>query len=249
MSGCNCKNSLKPCGDCKCVGAAGAAGADGTNGLSAYEIWINEGNVGTEQDFLDSLVGATGPAGADGAPGVPNPKINFYEEVISTVEVGDGLPDPTVYHFPTGYGTLTYTNSTGVSRDYLVTVSYDTQLNDGGSDLYHVVDGAIIKTVGAVDSAEYENLGETVISASLYDGATDLDIVNIGTAETINTTPSGNPSEFRFRDDNIKIPFNVSFFKKITLDDTDSVSLKFKVPKASENSTLLQAQIFVLELD
>lgn len=41
----------------------GGAGADGA---SAYQIWIDAGNVGTEQDFLDSLVGADGADGADG---------------------------------------------------------------------------------------------------------------------------------------------------------------------------------------
>jgi hypothetical protein len=34
-------------------------------GASAYEIWLNEGNEGTEQDFLDSLVGPEGPAGSN----------------------------------------------------------------------------------------------------------------------------------------------------------------------------------------
>jgi ACT domain-containing protein len=28
---------------------------DAQDGLSAYQIWINEGNTGDEQDFLDSL--------------------------------------------------------------------------------------------------------------------------------------------------------------------------------------------------
>lgn len=27
----------------------------GPSGLSAYEIWLRQGNIGTEQDFLDSL--------------------------------------------------------------------------------------------------------------------------------------------------------------------------------------------------
>ena len=31
-------------------------------GASAYQIWLDEGNVGTEQDFLDSLVGPPGPS-------------------------------------------------------------------------------------------------------------------------------------------------------------------------------------------
>ena len=35
-------------------GPPGPAGADGA---SAYQIWLDEGNTGTEQDFLDSLVG------------------------------------------------------------------------------------------------------------------------------------------------------------------------------------------------
>lgn len=44
----------------------GNGGAGGADGLSAYEIWLAEGNTGTEADFLDSL---TGPPGADGADG------------------------------------------------------------------------------------------------------------------------------------------------------------------------------------
>ena len=39
----------------------------GEQGKSAYQVWLDEGNTGTEQDFLDSLVGADGQAGADGA--------------------------------------------------------------------------------------------------------------------------------------------------------------------------------------
>ena len=41
-------------------GVAGTEGTDGTNGLSAYEIWLNLGNSGTEQDFIDSLTGPQG---------------------------------------------------------------------------------------------------------------------------------------------------------------------------------------------
>lgn len=41
----------------------GQDGADGTDGKSAYQIWLDNGNTGTEQDFLDSLVGADGQDG------------------------------------------------------------------------------------------------------------------------------------------------------------------------------------------
>jgi hypothetical protein len=37
------------------AGAAGPQGTTGSNGLSAYQIWLNQGNTGTEEDFLNSL--------------------------------------------------------------------------------------------------------------------------------------------------------------------------------------------------
>lgn len=46
-----------------------SSGVDGENGDSAYQIWLNLGNVGTEQDFLDSLVGPAGPIGPTGPQG------------------------------------------------------------------------------------------------------------------------------------------------------------------------------------
>lgn len=40
-----------------------SSGVDGVDGDSAYQIWINLGNTGTEQDFIDSLIGASGADG------------------------------------------------------------------------------------------------------------------------------------------------------------------------------------------
>ncbi|MEM9482107.1 MAG: hypothetical protein AAGA83_00290 [Cyanobacteria bacterium P01_F01_bin.116] len=40
------------------TGPTGANGADGAAGASAYQVWLNAGNVGTEEDFLNSLIGA-----------------------------------------------------------------------------------------------------------------------------------------------------------------------------------------------
>lgn len=45
------------------------AGANGQDGKSAYQIWLDNGNVGTEQEFLDSLVGANGLDGTNGING------------------------------------------------------------------------------------------------------------------------------------------------------------------------------------
>ena len=38
----------------------GQDGEDGQDGKSAYQIWLDEGNVGTEEDFLESLKGEKG---------------------------------------------------------------------------------------------------------------------------------------------------------------------------------------------
>lgn len=43
--------------------AKGGQGKDGANGKSAYEIWLEEGNTGSKQDFLDSLKGKDGTGG------------------------------------------------------------------------------------------------------------------------------------------------------------------------------------------
>ena len=63
-------------------GTNGAAGADGA---SAYQIWLNAGNTGTEADFLASLVGAPGTNGVDGAPGAA------CESTLTTTQCGPDL--------------------------------------------------------------------------------------------------------------------------------------------------------------
>ena len=55
------------------TGKQGDRGDNGPQGLSAYEVWLKQGNLGTEQDFLDSLRGEKGS---------PAPPANFsYKDV------------------------------------------------------------------------------------------------------------------------------------------------------------------------
>lgn len=51
------------------TGEKGDTGDTGPSGDSAYQIWLDQGNTGSEQDFLDSLVGPTGPTGSTGEKG------------------------------------------------------------------------------------------------------------------------------------------------------------------------------------
>ena len=50
-------------GDTGLTGPMGPAGPSGADGKSAYEVAIDNGFIGTEQEWLDSLVGPQGPAG------------------------------------------------------------------------------------------------------------------------------------------------------------------------------------------
>ena len=83
------------------TGPAGADGIDGTvgsDGLSAYQIWLAEGNVGTEQDFLDSLIGADGQIGADGARGPEGAEGQAGRSIVNT------------FHNPNGSVTFEYSD-------------------------------------------------------------------------------------------------------------------------------------------
>ncbi|QDR80235.1 collagen-like protein [Sporomusa termitida] len=56
-----------PPGDTGATGADGAQGSPGTpgaDGKSAYQIWLDNGNTGTEEDFLAALKGEPGDGGA-----------------------------------------------------------------------------------------------------------------------------------------------------------------------------------------
>jgi hypothetical protein len=52
-------------------------GAYGQDGLSAYEIWLNLGNTGSEADFIASLTGPAGPQGEQGVPGLNSQNISY----------------------------------------------------------------------------------------------------------------------------------------------------------------------------
>ncbi len=50
-------------------GRPGSPGAPGAPGKSAYDLWLDAGNVGTEADFFASLKGDKGDPGAPGTGG------------------------------------------------------------------------------------------------------------------------------------------------------------------------------------
>jgi hypothetical protein len=84
-----------PAGQQGIQGPKGVKGDPGTEGLSAYDVWLAEGNVGTEADFLLDITGPTGVAGPAGS--------QIFSDVVDPVNV-DG--DPGDYWLNTTTSTL-----------------------------------------------------------------------------------------------------------------------------------------------
>lgn len=75
------------------TGGRGVKGNKGDDGKSAYEIWLDCGNTGTEQDFLDSLRGADGNDGTNASIGTSITISNIYfttSNMTTTIPFGCG---------------------------------------------------------------------------------------------------------------------------------------------------------------
>lgn len=64
----------------------GKDGDNGQDGLSAYQIWLDAGNTGTEEDFLASLKGKDGIIGKDGEKGDPFTYEDFTPEQLEALK-------------------------------------------------------------------------------------------------------------------------------------------------------------------
>lgn len=198
----------------------------------------------------DIVVTPSGPVAGVTTYTISRPKINFYQEVIALVNVDtDPVPNTNVYHFPVGYSTLSYTNTSGSAKTFNVHASFEGGLPSSipNSDtVENYLDGAIIRTVVGVDTIEYESYGARVkFIANLFDGPSTTDVVDISTAEQVLTSPGAIPVEFRFKE--LTTDKNVSIFKRLTLNNNESVSLKFKTTFAGSQAYVQKAQLLIQE--
>ena len=80
------------------AGQNGAPGESGTPGLSAYQVWLAEGNTGAVADFMQTITGSKGDQGSPGAPGkdgkdgvngaIGAPGLGAYEEWLAVGNTG-----------------------------------------------------------------------------------------------------------------------------------------------------------------
>lgn len=99
-------------GDKGNTGAKGSKGDTGADGKSAYDVWLAQGNSGTETDFLDSLKGEKGDKGDTGSASVDTEKIEEQLAELTNQDARWGNFNPVgraeyptacdTYYVPTG---------------------------------------------------------------------------------------------------------------------------------------------------
>jgi hypothetical protein len=180
---------------------------------------------------------------------VSRPKEFYYAETTTPVNIATN-PVPSAWDFgpDVSYEDLEYTNTTGATKNFIVRVSFDTYTvaQENRQAIENIVDGGIIKTVGGVDTVQYFSKSDIDISGYIFDGPNVGDIVvRISTPPDNLLAENTNPVEFRFS--NATYNHNSSFFKYVTLQDGESVSLKFRAKDASSPGWVRKAQIIVEE--
>lgn len=98
-------------------GIDGTNGLDGADGLSAYEIWLAQGNTGSESEFLESLIGPEGPAGANGADGADGTNGMDGADGANGIDGIDGANGLSAYEVWLAHG------NTGTEDDFFVSLT------------------------------------------------------------------------------------------------------------------------------
>lgn len=80
--------NIKTINDTSLLGSGNISITNGEDGASAYEIWLAEGNTGTEADFLASLQGDSGYSGAAGELEVVNNLVDGGATSALSAEMG-----------------------------------------------------------------------------------------------------------------------------------------------------------------
>ena len=107
-------------------GPKGDPGDPGADGDSAYQVWLDEGNTGTEQDFLDSLKGTDGTPGDPGADGDSAYQVwldagntGTEQEFLDSLKGTDGTPGDPGADGDSAYQVWLDAGNTGTEQEFL----------------------------------------------------------------------------------------------------------------------------------
>lgn len=149
---------------------SGGIDSEITQGKSAYQIWIDLGNVGSEQDFIKSLRGPQGPAGTQGATGTTG---------LAGAEGGDGL---SAYQVWLGLG------NTGTEANFIASLTGPAgPQGPAGAD---GADGVAASAATFVDLSTNQIIGGTKTFTGTVSGVTS---VMVGLGDVDNTSDANKP--------------------------------------------------------
>lgn len=145
-------------------GADGKNGKDGENGLSAYEVALNNGFEGTEEEWLESLKGADGKDGENGKDGADGK--DSYDDTEVKADISK-LKGTILYDNASGTtGTITLSDNIS-NYEYLGIYSFCLYIdgnNRFGNKTTYQVGTAISAAIGATYAASTSGI---VVRAAL----------------------------------------------------------------------------------
>ena len=144
-------------------GTNGTNGQDGIDGKSAYQIWLDNGNTGTEADFLTWLKGKDGTNGLNGKDGANGKDGKDGKDGANGTNGQDGIDGKSAYQIWLDNG------NTGTEADFLTWLK-----GKDGANGQDGKDGANGKDGTGIQSATINNNGELIVT--LDDGT----IINAG---------------------------------------------------------------------
>ena len=157
--------------------ASNIPGPPGEAGDSAYQVWIDEGNTGTEQEFLDSLKGTDGEPGDPGADGdsayqlwIDEGNTGTEQEFLDSLKGTDGDPGEGT-EGKSAYEVWIELGNTGTEQDFI---------------------DSLVGPIGEPGEAGLLSNGDAVGNTTFWNGTewvtTSNNIYNDGTNVMIGTT-------------------------------------------------------------
>ena len=104
-------------------GELGGGGGSGTAGKSAYEIAVDNGFVGTETEWLESLKGEQGDKGDNGTtPHIDSTTKNWHIGAVDTGILAEGIEGTTFIPSVSATGDLSWSNDDGKKNPATVNI-------------------------------------------------------------------------------------------------------------------------------
>lgn len=159
-------------------GADGRDGQDGADGKSAYQIWLDAGNTGTEADFLASLKGEKGDSGEQGAPGTDGQNGSDGKDGAPGADGKDGTDGQDGADGKSAYEIWLAAGNTGTEEDFIASLKGekgDTGAAgaDGKTPDISNIENTVEALAAGLSDSRWMQLGSSCyVSGSCLDGTT-----------------------------------------------------------------------------